>query len=373
MLHERILKLPNFFPDATYSTIHSVPLHNIYNTQHIGGIVVTTLHFKLLNIIDTLKNSKGLRRFIHLPDNLVILSDSGGFQILSLIHNKKLGKISKKGALFRLPQQGEILLTPEESQRIQHVINSDIRVTLDYPVMGKEDKNLVEFSVKMTTNWAKRAKQEFLKLNNLTQEEFIKTSPTIETDKNGTKFIRIKRPLLFAVIQGGNYSDLREKSAKELIDIGFDGYGFGGWPLTPQGEFNTKLIEQFANLVPKGKIAYGMGIGTPNDIIKSYKAGLTLFDCVIPTRNARHGLIYVSKGQGETKRGSDFDVLHITSSRYKDDFRPIDNTCNCPICKHYTRSYIRFLLKNKNPVGYTLASIHNLYVYDKLIGNLKNC
>ncbi len=355
------LTLPAFFPDATYGTINSVPLHLLPNTNQ--GLIVTTLHYYQLNLLQDLKT------YIKALKNKIILSDSGGFQVLSLIHNKGLGHINKNGATFFINNQ-EVLLTPEKSQEIQHKLNTDIRVVLDFPVMGEETKKTIKESVQITTDWAKRAKEKFLKLTHISNTEFKKTSPVIKKDSYGKKYIEFNRPLLFAVVQGGNNRELRELSAKQLLEIGFDGYGFGGWPLDKSGQFNTEIIKIFSNLIPNNKIKYGMGIGTPDDIQKSIDLGLTLFDCVIPTRNARHGLIYVTKGQGESY-GSTFGVLHIKNQNYKNDLSPLDPKCNCPVCKNYTRSYIRLLLKNKNPVGYTLASLHNLWWYQQFIDSFK--
>ena len=355
------LLLPAFFPDATYGTIHSVPLHLLSPT--IPGIIVTTLHYHLLNL-----DAVPLRKRLPLLQDKIILSDSGGFQVLSLIHNSKKGKITKEGAFFNF-NGIQVKLTPEKSQEIQHNIGSDIRVVLDYPLMGHETKSTIKKSVEITTAWAKRAKDTFLQLLGISNKEFAKTSPVIKTNSKGQKYIQFDRPLLFAVVQGGNSKEFRELSARQLTKIGFDGYGFGGWPLTPDGKFNTEIIKIFANSLPKNKILYGMGIGTPDDIAKSVKLGLTLFDCVIPTRNARHGLLYVTKGNGETY-GKHFDVLRIRKQEYNNDLRPLDSKCNCPVCQSYTRSYIRFLLKQKNPVGFTLASLHNLYFYSKFIKNL---
>ncbi len=357
------LLLPAFFPDATYGTLHSVPLNLVPSTNQ--GFVITTLYLHQLKLTQT-----KIQKFIPFLKDKILLSDSGGFQVLSLIHNKGLGKITEHGANFKI--EGEnITLTPETSQQIQHKVNSDIRVVLDYPTMGTETYEANLHSLEITTRWAKRAKKEFLKLLNITESQFMKSSPTIKQDPSGTKYIELRRPLLFAVVQGGNYPELRKKSATELLQIGFDGYGFGGWPLTKDGAFNTQIVEVFSNSLPQDKIKYGMGIGTPDDIAVSIKLGLTLFDCVIPTRNARHGLIYVNKTKGEPS-GKHFDVLHIKSLRYNNDLQPLDSECKCPVCQNYTRSYIRFLLKRKNPVGYTLASLHNLWWYQTFIDSYKN-
>jgi queuine tRNA-ribosyltransferase len=208
--------------------------------------------------------------------------------------------------------------------------------------------------MEQTTHWAVRAKSEFEKL----KENIVNENPVSIVGKK----LQYDRPLLCAVVQGGNDVDLRMESGKQLSSIGFDLYGFGGWPLDEKGRFNTKIAEAFVNSVPSGSITYGMGVGTPDDIEICHKIGMTIFDCVIPTRNARHGSLFVNVGNGE-KAGKNFDLVRIDAQKYEADLSPIDKDCDCPTCKNYTRAYLRFLLKKKNPVGYTLASLHNVWWY----------
>ncbi|MCC7304419.1 queuine tRNA-ribosyltransferase family protein [bacterium] len=349
----KTLPLPAFFPDATYASIHSLPFHEVQ--EKLTGIVVTTLHMELIGIIELAeKAGQNYRNLAKFPEDKIILSDSGGFQILSLIHKHKLGKIIEDGAVFKLPEspKKKHLLTPERSQEIQAAIGSDIRVVLDVPLMGTEDRKTTVEAMDRTTRWAERAKLKFTELTG-------NTASDMKLSKNKLEF---SRPLLCAVIQGGNNLELRAESGKQLSSIGFDLYGFGGWPLDENGIFNTKIAEAFVNSVPEGSITYGMGVGTPDDIETCYQIGMTIFDCVIPTRNARHGSLFVNKGNGETA-GRTFDLVRIGSQKYETDMAPIDKNCDCPTCKNYTRSYIRFLQKKKNPVGYTLASLHNVWWY----------
>jgi queuine tRNA-ribosyltransferase len=319
--------------------------------QQIGMIA-------LLNQLSNDEKKVEYRDISRLPPETVILSDSGGFQVLSLIHKHKLGKITEEGAVFKLPPvvNKKVLLSPEISQQIQHTIGSDIRVVLDVPLMGTEDRETTVQAMERTTRWAERAKSEFSKLTGQTE---IGCEQLVD---NANHTITIDRPLLCAVVQGGNDIELRKESGKQLSSIGFDLYGFGGWPLDENGVFNTKVAEAFVNSVPSGSITYGMGVGTPDDIEICYKIGMTIFDCVIPTRNARHGSLFVHKGNGE-KAGNTFDLVRIGAQKYENDLAPIDKECDCPTCKNYTRAYLRFLLKKKNPVGYTLASLHNVWWY----------
>ena len=355
-MKSKILSLPTFFPDATYASIHSVPFHEV--NENLPGIVVTTLHMKLIGMVDLLskfqETRKTYRDVAHFPDDKVILSDSGGFQVLSLIHKHHLGEITEEGAVFKLPEapNKKHLLTPEQSQEIQHAIGSDIRVVLDVPLMGTEDREVTKLAMEQTTRWALRAKEKFTEL---TRQE----KGTVSYDGRTLEF---SRPLLCAVVQGGHDLELRKESGKQLSDIGFDLYGFGGWPLDKNGVFSTQVAEAFVNSVPSGSITYGMGVGTPDDIELCHKIGMTIFDCVLPTRNARHGSLFVTKGNGETG-GRTFDLVRIDAQKYETDLSPIDKDCDCPTCKNYTRAYIRFLLKKKNPVGFTLASIHNVWWY----------
>ncbi len=367
---EKTLNLPAFFPDATYSTISHVPLYIVESI--LTGVVITTLH-ATANNLDTLLEELNISfsQFANLPQNIITLSDSGGFQVLSLIHNKKLGKITPDYAKFKYPKDGKIIkLTPEESQNIQHKLKTDIRTALDYPIMGHENIKTIQKSIKITIDWAKRSKKQFLKLLNIKNSEFKKTSPNIQKINNFSYQLKFSRPLLNGVIQGGNDKKARQECAQELTKIGFDLYGFGGWPITPEGNLNTDILEHFLTIIPSDKIAYAMGLGTPDDMATLIYMGYHLFDCTIPTRNARHGTLFVSKNNGEPK-GKHYDVLHIKTERYIYDNKPIDPNCNCPVCKKYSRSYIRFLFKSKNPVASTLASIHNIWWYNNFIQKIK--
>ncbi|WKZ30512.1 MAG: tRNA guanosine(34) transglycosylase Tgt [Candidatus Dojkabacteria bacterium] len=362
---KKTLTLPAFFPDATYGAIHSTPFNDI--VPELGGIVVTTLHMSLLGLEAEFTKAGGFKKFAGLPDNCVVLSDSGGFQVLSLIKKNKLGKITDDAAVFRHPEHTtkKITLTPSLSQDIQHTINSDIRVVLDVPLMGDESEKEIRHAVDTTTRWAQEAKQRFLDLHSLTPSEFTNTSPTL-TDTE----ISFSRPLLTAVVQGGNDLSLRRESGAALSSIGFDLFGFGGWPVDRDGKLLTDVIEAFVESVPSDALTYGMGIGMPDDIETCYKIGIKLFDCVIPTRNARHGMLFVSKGNGE-KSGRTHNTVRILNSRYQYDLSPIDPECDCPTCQNATRAYVRFLLKKKNPVGFTLASIHNIWWYLNFMKSLR--
>jgi len=279
-----------------------------------------------------------------------ILTDSGGWQVFSLIHQTGKGKVTEEGAEFIMPNSNEKhMLTPELSIDIQANLRSDIIIVLDDPIIGSASKKDNEYSVKITSLWAERAKKHFLKRYNLSEEKF----------NNPQKY---KRPLLFCVVQGGNYKTLRAQSAEELINIGFDGFGYGGILLREDVDATRALLKYFAEIIPIDKVRYGMGVGRLEDIEYCIEHGYDLFDSVVPTRNARHGYCYTS-----------FGGINLKSSKYKYDNRPIDRQCSCIACKtdgkrpSASRAYLWHLLKMKEMSGMRLCSIHNLQHYNQRI------
>ncbi len=355
------LKTPVFMPDATFGAIRSISFKDAKKAK-TRAIVTTTLHIENTITSQFIKKFGGIHKFFNW--NEPILSDSGGFQVFSLIHassNKNLNKITNAGASFVNPTNGQTkFLSPEISQIIQYNLKTDIVTALDEPTIRDAPLSVLKSSIQRNTLWAKRSKQKFLELHNLTENDF-----------NNPK---IKRPLIGAVIQGGNNLKLRKESAKQLLEIGFDMYNFGGMPLhnknswknnAPKG-FYHELLEEVAKLILDDKIKYAMGVGTPDDIDFCIKSGWDLFDTVLPTRNARHGLLYVSKGAGD-KHFKNYDTIHIKSLRYKYDKSPIDHNCNCTACKNVSRSYLRHLIRIKEPSGFRLATIHNLTFFNNFV------
>lgn len=358
------IELPSFLPDATYGAIKSLSWNDLHKTN-TNEIVTTTLHLERKLGSDYIKKFGGLHKF--LGWQRPILTDSGGFQVFSLIHrtHNKLNKISDAGCSFIDPSTGKYnLLTPEISQIIQHNLGSDIRVVLDEPVAHDGAISQAKQAVRRTTEWARRSKSKFLELLGISEADF--NNPDIE------------RPLITAVIQGGNNFELRRQSAEELLEIGFDIYGFGGLPLhntfswrndAPRG-FYHELLEFVGGLVPDDKLKYGLGIGTPADLIFCSNLGWDLFDTVLPTRNARHGFLYVSEGNGDDSFQG-YDVLHLRSERYAFDDSPVDNNCDCVCCTTTSRAYLRHLLRINESNGHRLASIHNLRFYSRTMEILR--
>lgn len=356
-----VIRTPFFMPDATYGCVIGLSSDDLLNVG-TEALCTTTLHIEQkLNSL-YIKNFGGIHKFMSWDKP--ILTDSGGFQVFSLLNKDTI--ISDVGCSFTSEKEGSYnFLSPENSQIIQHNLGSDFRVVLDEPVIEDDSLANIKRSVKRTTAWAKRSKDAFLKLNNLTEEEF---------EKHNTN-----RPLLCAVVQGANNFKYREKSAKELIDIGFDIYSFGGNPKhskyswkenAPQG-FNKELVAFVANLIPENKMRYGLGIGNPDNLKFAIEHGWDIFDCVLPTRNARHGYLYVHKGEGDSEYET-YNVLHIKNKRYEFSDEPIDKKCNCLTCKSISRAYLRYLLKQNSPTGIRYATIHNLNFFNERIKEIRD-
>ena len=321
-------------PDATRGAVRYLTTKQLEDTG-TKAIVTNTLHLLIypgpeiiskLGVIGKMMGWEG-----------IVITDSGGFQVFSLIHTKKWkGRVHENGATFKSPRQGDIYeLTPESSIDIQMKIGSDVLVTLDDCRDTDLGRDEAKKSVERTLKWAKRCKEHF-------EREY---GGTKETGK-----------ILTCVAQGANHLDLREKCAKELVNIGFDGYNFGGFVVDKEGSLVVNEMEAVIKNIPKEKIRYAMGVGKPEDIQKAVDIGYNLFDTVLVTRNARHGTLYTSEGE-----------IKIGNSNMAMDQNPVDNNCNCECCRNYTRAYIHHMLKVGEATAMTLATIHNLTYYQKLI------
>ncbi len=349
------IKLPAFLPDATYGTIRSTSFKDLKNTG-INEIVTTTLHLEQKIGSGYIKKMGGIHDFFNW--DRPILTDSGGWQVFSLINadsgNKK-NKITEIGCSFIDPDSGDYsLLTPEGSIVIQANLGSDIMTVLDDPIIGDASLDARKTSVELTTKWARRSKKKF-------DEIFVKD-----------------KPLLGAVIQGADDFEMRKLSATQLLDLDLDLYNFGGiptyegatWKTEEKGGLYREMLQYVSDLIPKSKYKYAMGIGQPDDIAFCVEIGWDLFDTVLPTRNARHGYLYVSEGQGDETKAYNgkkltmaYDVMHLRSERYKFDKDPVDPNCNCECCSTVSRAYLRHLIRIKEPAGFRLATIHNLKFY----------
>ena len=332
-----------FMPDATYGAVRFVTTDQLKETG-TKAIVTNTLHLMIGLGYQNLKKLGGIKKLMNW--NGVVLTDSGGFQVFSLIHSKRWkGSITKDGVSFRSPINGDLYnLTPESSIDMQMAVNSDILVTLDDCTDTGISRKEAEASVERTVQWAKRCKDHF------------------EKEYGGTKNTG---KLLTCVVQGANYLDLRKKCAEELSEIGFDGYNFGGFVVDADKHLVVDEMTAVYENTPKDKFKYAMGVGKPQDIRMGAKIGYTVFDTVLVTRNARHGTLYSSDMENE--------VLKITKPEYALDERPIDSKCDCYTCRNFSRAYIHHMLRAKEAVGMTLATIHNLRYYHRLIDEINAC
>ena len=352
IIRGRKAELPMFLPDATKGFVRGVSSKDLSECG-IKGVVVNTYHLLYNDLVREIENKKGIHNYMEF--NEIVISDSGGFQVMSLIRkNNKYGEINDDGAVFIMDGK-KIHLTPEKCIQMQIKIGSDIVMCLDDCTEPDLSYAEQEKSVERTISWAKRCRKEFDRLTkNLNENE---------------------KPLIFGIIQGGNHLELRKKCAEELIKLDFGGYAFGGWPVE-NGKFLHEILKYTCELMPNDKLKYAMGVGKPEDIVYCARIGYNLFDCVIPTREARHGRIYILNEKRRLKiknlnSKNFYKTLQITNNKYRLDAKPLDKNCQCYTCQNYSRAYIHHLFKTKEPLGQRLATIHNLHFYLYLIKQLQ--
>lgn len=346
--------LPVFFPDATRAVVRSLDTADIESTK-TNGILVNTYHLYKEVGIERIKKAGGIKAFMDWSGS--VISDSGGFQIGSLIKkNPKLGSVTNKGVLFKTDGR-RILLTPEKSMRFQMNLGVDMVVVLDDFTDPKADYEKAKDSVERTILWAKRSRDEF---DLICKQKKLKKKNI---------------PLILGVVQGGKYQDLREYCAKELSKIGFDGAGFGGWPLKENGEFDYESATTIVKNTPKGYLLYGLGIGKPDEVVKMSKMGYNIFDCVLPTRDARHKRLYVynfdSIGEIDVNKKDFYSYYVPDKKKYLEDQRPVSMACDCLLCSRYSRAYLAHLFKTGDFTAGRLATIHNLRFYSILMSKLR--
>lgn len=345
------IRFPIFLPDATKGVIRSLDSGDLKQAG-IKGIVVNTYHLMYYPGSTVIKKLGGIHKFMNWDG--IIASDSGGFQLFSLIQRKRLkGRVTDMGIKFSHPFYGkkmQVLFTPENSIQVQFDLDSDIMIVLDCFTPPSAGEKEAEDSVNLTIGWARRCKKEY--------EKQVKQKKL--KDNN--------RPLLFAVIQGGVYNDLRKYCARELQKIGFDGYGLGGWPKRELITYNSTLT---SHNLPK----FALGVGSLQDIVDGFKDGYNIFDCVLPTRDARHKRLYAFKENPEKtdilNNKNLFDYIYIHREKYVRDSRAISKFCSCLTCKDYSRAYLNHLFKIDDVSAFRLATIHNLRIYSLLINTLR--
>ena len=319
-----ICETPMFMPVGTLANVKTLTPEEIKEVGS-GVILSNTYHLWLRPGEDVVKKAGGLHKFMNW--NGPILTDSGGFQVFSLIKNKK--DITEEGVKFKSHIDGrELFLTPEKSIEIQNKLDSDIAMSFDECIPPNSNYEYTKESTLRTLRWAKRGKDAF---------------------KN-------ENQSLFGIIQGGVYDDLRKLSALETIKLDLDGYAIGGLAIGEEKDVTYKMIDASLKYLPQDKARYLMGVGEPLDMLESIEKGVDMFDCVLPTRLARHGNAFTQHGK-----------INLKNAKYKEDFHPLDEHCDCYTCKNYTKAYIRHLITAKETLGGRLLSIHNIRFLIKLM------
>ena len=321
------VETPVFMPVGTAATVKAMT-PEMLATIGVKIILANTFHLMLRPGAELIAEQGGLHQFMAWPN--VILTDSGGFQVYSLA---QLSEVTEQGVSFQSPIDGEtVFLDAERAIEIQHQLGADIIMCFDECTPYPADHTLAQTSMELSMRWAKRCK-----------------------DKHNTH-----RAALFGIVQGGIYDDLREQSAQRLMEIGFDGYAIGGLAVGEKETERLKVLDALYPILPADKPRYLMGVGKPADLIEGVRRGIDMFDCVIPTRNARTGFLY-------TRRG----LLRIRQARYRDDFQAVDSDCGCYTCKHFSRAYLRHLDQNNEILASILGTIHNLYYFQELMGDIR--
>jgi len=328
------VQTPAFMPVGTYGTVKSVTPEEVA-ADGAEIILGNTFHLMLRPGTEVIRKHGGLHEFMnwHRP----ILTDSGGFQVFSLAAMRKL---SEEGVRFQSPVNGdEVFLTPEKSIEVQHDLNADVTMIFDectpYPASESEARD----SMKLSLRWAQRSRRRF--------DELKRAEPD-------------RGEAIFGIVQGGIYDALRQESLSGLNDIGFDGYAIGGLAVGEPEDERHAVLDALMPQMPDKSPRYLMGVGTPVDIAEAVSRGVDMFDCVIPTRHARNGQLFTSRGN-----------IKFRHARYRDDTSAPDPVCDCYTCKHYSLSYLRHLVKCGEILGPRLATIHNLHYYQQLMRNIR--
>jgi queuine tRNA-ribosyltransferase len=342
--------LPIFLTDATFGVVKSLDSQDITNSK-INGIVVNTYHLLNTPGSKTIEKLGGIKSYMNFQG--LVVTDSGGWQIFSLIHrNKKAGKITEKGVVFSYGKLKGTVFTPEDCIDTQFEIGSDIIVCLDDFTPPDVPESMVLDTVERTIRWAQRCKLRY--------EENLKK---YNFDENN-------RPLLFSVVQGGNFIHLRKYCIDKLSEIGFDGYGFGGYMIDENGDLDLEVSKNLAEMIPNNSFKFALGVGDPYQVVKCLDYGWEIFDCTLPTRDARHKRLYVfnndikSKEDLQTKEF--FSYLYLGKDRHTDSNSKISEFCDCYTCQNFSLGYLNHLFKINSVSAHRLASIHNLRFYSQL-------
>lgn len=354
-VRDKEVKLPVFMPDATYGYVRSLSSDDL-RAVGLPALMMNAFHLMQKPGSTTIQALGGLHEMSDWQG--LIMTDSGGFQAYSLIRqNAKFGSLSPKGILFR-PENStrKINLTPEKSIQLQFSYGSDVLICLDDCTHINASYAEQKLSVERTIDWAKRAKKTYIE------------------QLNSRKVAPENRPLIFGVIQGGGEPELRKQCAEALLEIGFDGFGFGGWPLDDESRLITDILELVRSLIPKEFPIHALGIGHPESVVTAYKIGYEMFDCALPTRDARHGRLYtrkIPKITPDTQPGW-LKFEYINTEIHIRDERPIEEDCDCPACRSYSMGYLYHLYRMRDSSYFRLATMHNLRFMTRLIDDLRS-
>ncbi len=354
-IKSKVYELPVFLPDATKAVTKGVDSLDL-KSSGVKGVVVNTYHLLTNPGIEVLKKAGGIKKFMNYHG--LVVSDSGGWQVFSLIHrSNKKGKITDAGVVFTLGVSKKEIFTPQKSLQAQFDIGSDIIICLDDFTPPNASKSEAKKTVERTVKWAKVSRMEYEK----------------QLERRGIS--QKNRPLLLAVVQGGYFKDLRKRCAEELQQVGFDGYGYGGYVIDEAGNLDLSLSKYIAGLLPNDKIKFALGMGRPNDIAGLSEMGWDVFDCTLPTRDARHKRLYAfskkPKNLKDMKNQKTYEYIYIDKGKYKDDQSPISKYCHCYVCSNFSRSYLRHLFKIGDTSAYRLATMHNLRFYTQVMELIK--
>ncbi len=349
-----VIQTPFFMPDATKAALKNLDISDLKRLE-VPAMVTNTFHLYLEPGINIIQKAGGINKFMSWQGPL--LSDSGGYQIFSLIYkNKKMGQIYQNKVRFKSPIDGSVQeLTPGKSIQIQFNLGTDMMVCLD-DCPPNSDSKKVSLAVGRTISWAKYCKREY--------NQQIKKR----------KLDKKNRPLLFGVVQGGMDKKLRKRCANELVKIGFDGLGYGARPVDDKGNFLKDILKFTAKNIPENYIRFGLGIGLPEDIVQCVKMGWDMFDCVIPTREARHGRLYKFKASNSKFRLDSknfYEVININNSKFVKDFEAINSASKFSELRKYSKAYLHHLFKINETLGQRLASLNNLEFYFDLMQRIR--
>ncbi len=335
-----IIETPVFMPVGTAGTVKGIRFEELEAPDLDARIILgNTYHLWLRPGIETIRACGGLHKFIGW--DRAMLTDSGGFQVWSL---GALRKITEEGTEFRSHIDGSLkFLSPEISMEVQAVLGAEIAMAFDECASGEATHEEAKRSMELTLRWAKRSKEAHVAhIDNLRSRA---SSDSGESQIDNLRY----RQALFGIIQGASHLDLRRESLERTVEIDFDGYAIGGLSVGEEKHVMMEVIEEVAPRMPADKPRYLMGVGTPKDLIEAVARGVDMFDCVLPTRNGRNGQAFTSRGK-----------LNIKNARYATDQRPLDESCNCSVCRRYTRAYVRHLYLAGEMLGSILLTHHNL-------------